>query len=272
MCSAGGSRTGSSSGCSRSPSFSPERLGLASASGTDVAGDSREAGVTTALASTIANAAEQSESGRWWLVLTGLVLFLWFSYGLLRALHLVHAAAWRISASPAPESAPSGRIRRRAPIVLLAATGPQGWVRTTRRTRSASWRRSLIGIGFGVDLALGLHVPSLEGRALDCLPPRRRFPRSRARGAPRLHDVLPRDQARERLRALRRARARDNRALLPFPRRPRRRLGGRAERGRLGGALAQEIAGSARTTVATKGAPKRCHSTTHVASRRSPAG
>jgi hypothetical protein len=76
-------------------------LGFVSASGADVAASSRSAGVTSSLARSVAHAAEQSETERWWLILTGLVLVLWSSYGLLRALHLVHAAAWRIS-PPAP--------------------------------------------------------------------------------------------------------------------------------------------------------------------------
>ena len=246
-------------------------LGLASASGADVAGDSRGAGMTTALASTIANAAEQSESGRWWLVLTGIVLFLWFSYGLLRALHLVHAAAWRIAPPPLRNLPRAVGFVVAAPIVLLAATGTAGWVRTHAANPVGLLATLAVGVGFGVVwLWVSMHLP-VEGRPLDRVPSGRRFPRTRTRGAARLHDLLPRDQACERLRPLRRARARHDRALLPLPRRPRRRLGGGAERGRLGGALAQEIAGSARTTVATKGA-KRCRSTKRHGNRRSPAG
>jgi hypothetical protein len=124
-------------------------LGLASASGNDLTGTSREAGVTTALASIIASAAEQSESGRWWLILTGLVLFLWFSYGLLRALHLVHAAAWRISPPRIRNLPRAVGFVVVAPIVLLTATAAAGWVRTHTANPVGLLATLAIGVGFG---------------------------------------------------------------------------------------------------------------------------
>ena len=138
-------------------------LGLASASGADVAGDSRGTGMTTALASTIANAAEQSESGRWWLVLTGIVLFLWFSYGLLRALHLVHAAAWRIAPPPLRNLPRAVGFVVTAPIVLLVATGAAGWVRTHAADPVGLLATLAVGAGFGVVwLWVSMHLPSRD--------------------------------------------------------------------------------------------------------------
>ena len=138
-------------------------LGLASASGADVAGDSREAGVTTALASVIASAAEQSESKRWWLIVTGLVLFLWFSYGLLRALHLVHAAAWRISPPPLRNLPRAVGFVVAAPIVLLTATGAAGWVRAHTANPVGLAATGAIGIGFGaIWLWVSMYLPSKE--------------------------------------------------------------------------------------------------------------
>jgi hypothetical protein len=138
-------------------------LGLASASGADVAGDSRGAGMTDALAATVANAAQESESGRWWLVLTGLVLFLWFSYGLLRALHLVHAAAWRI---------PPPRLRNLpravgfvvgSPFVLLAATGAAGWIRAHAANPLGLLATLAVGAAFGlVWLLVSMRLPSKD--------------------------------------------------------------------------------------------------------------
>jgi len=105
-------------------------LGFASSSGADVASDAGNAGVTDALASTVAGAAEQSESGRWWLLLSGAFLFLWFSYGLLRALRLVHAAAWRVAVPPARKLAAGLAAVVAAPVAVLVVTGAAGWVRT----------------------------------------------------------------------------------------------------------------------------------------------
>jgi uncharacterized BrkB/YihY/UPF0761 family membrane protein len=104
-------------------------LGFASSSGTDVAANSREAGVTNSLAATIATAAEQSEAGRWWLVLAGLFLVLWSSYGLLRALRLVHAAAWRITPPPLRNAHKALGIVLATPVVLLLLASGAGWVR-----------------------------------------------------------------------------------------------------------------------------------------------
>jgi uncharacterized BrkB/YihY/UPF0761 family membrane protein len=138
-------------------------LGLASASGADVAADSREAGVTNALATIIADAAEQSESARWWLVLTGLVLFLWFSYGLLRALHLVHAAAWRIPAPPLRNLPRAIGFVLAAPIVVLVVTGSAGWVRAHAADPVGLIATLAIGVGFGaIWLWVSRYLPSQD--------------------------------------------------------------------------------------------------------------
>lgn len=136
-------------------------LGFASASGADVAEDSREAGVTRSLASTVATAAEQSETGRWWLILTGMFLVLWSSYGLLRALHLVHAAAWRIT-PPRLRNAPMavGFILA-VPLVLLAGTAAAGWVRANAPDPLGLVATLGIGAIFGVMwLWISMRLPS----------------------------------------------------------------------------------------------------------------
>jgi len=138
-------------------------LGIASASGADVAADSRDAGVTNALAAIIANAAEQSESARWWLILTGLALFLWFSYGLLRALHLVHAAAWRIPPPPLRSLPRAIGFVLAAPIVLLVATGTAGWVRAHTADPLGLFATLAIGVGFGaIWVWVSMYLPSKD--------------------------------------------------------------------------------------------------------------
>lgn len=138
-------------------------LGLASASGADVAGNSRDAGVTEALAAIIANAAAQSESARWWLVLTGLALYLWFSYGLLRALHLVHAAAWRIPPPPLRKLPRAIGFVVVAPIVLLAVTGVAGWIRAHTADPVGLVATLAVAVAFGaVWLWVSLYLPSKD--------------------------------------------------------------------------------------------------------------
>ena len=82
-------------------------LGIASRSNADVASTAVDTGLGDEVADTVAAAAQQAESGRWWLLVTGLWLTLWFSWGLLRALWLTHAAAWRMR----PPRSRAGRRR-----------------------------------------------------------------------------------------------------------------------------------------------------------------
>lgn len=138
-------------------------LGFVSASGADVAASSRSGGVTSSLARTIAHAAEQSETERWWLILTGLVLVLWSSYGLLRALHLVHAAAWRISPPRLRNLPKAVGFVVLAPIVLLLATAAAGWVRAHTADPLGLVATLAIGAGFGaVWLWVSMYLPSKE--------------------------------------------------------------------------------------------------------------
>jgi uncharacterized BrkB/YihY/UPF0761 family membrane protein len=104
-------------------------LGFASASGTDVEENAREGGLTESLAATIGTAAAQSETARWWLVITGAALVLWFSFGLLRALRLVHAAAWRVPAPPLRNLPKAISFVVAAPVSLALVSAFSGWVR-----------------------------------------------------------------------------------------------------------------------------------------------
>jgi uncharacterized BrkB/YihY/UPF0761 family membrane protein len=138
-------------------------LGFASAAGTDVAANSRDAGLTSSLASTVETAAEQSETGRWWLALTGLVLVLWSSYGLLRALHLVHAAAWRIPPPPVRNAPKAVGIVLAVPVLLLLATAAAGWARANASDPLGLVATLGIGVGFGaVWLWISMRLPSPE--------------------------------------------------------------------------------------------------------------
>ena len=119
--------------------------------------------MTEALAAIIANAAAQSESARWWLVLTGLALYLWFSYGLLRALHLVHAAAWRIPPPPLRKLPRAIGFVVVAPIVLLAVTGVAGWIRAHTADPVGLVATLAVAVAFGaVWLWVSLYLPSKD--------------------------------------------------------------------------------------------------------------
>jgi uncharacterized BrkB/YihY/UPF0761 family membrane protein len=138
-------------------------LGFASSSGTDVEAEAEDAGITGSLASTIATAAEQSETGRWWLVISGAILVLWFSFGLLRALRLVHAAAWRVPTPPLRNLPKAIGFVVAAPLVVLVASAFSGWVRANAADPVGVLVTLLLGVCFGaVWLWVSMWLPSKD--------------------------------------------------------------------------------------------------------------
>jgi uncharacterized BrkB/YihY/UPF0761 family membrane protein len=138
-------------------------LGFASSSGTDVEAQAEDSGITESLASTIANAAEQSETGRWWLVISGAALVLWFSFGLLRALRLVHAAAWRVTTTPLRNLPKAIAFVIAAPLVVLLVSAFSGWVRANAAEPIGLLVTLLLGVCFGaVWLWVSMWLPSKD--------------------------------------------------------------------------------------------------------------
>jgi uncharacterized BrkB/YihY/UPF0761 family membrane protein len=138
-------------------------LGFASSSGTDVASDAEDAGVTASLAATIADAAQQSETGRWWLVITGAALALWFSFGLLRALRLVHAAAWRVTAPPLRNLPKAIAFVFAAPLIVALVSAFSGWVRANAADPVGVLVTLSLGVVFGaVWLWVSMRLPSQD--------------------------------------------------------------------------------------------------------------
>jgi uncharacterized BrkB/YihY/UPF0761 family membrane protein len=138
-------------------------VGFASSAGTDVQAEAENAGVAGSLASTIATAAQQSETGRWWLVISGAALVLWFSFGLLRALRLVHAAAWRVPAPPLRNLPKAIAFVIAAPLVVFAASAFSGWVRANAADPVGVLVTLGLGVCFGaVWLWVSMWLPSQE--------------------------------------------------------------------------------------------------------------
>ena len=92
----------------------------------DVGDAANSASLGQSLAQTMQSAAEQSQSGRWWLLLSGIVLVIWFAWMLLRALRLVHASAWRVrSGGLVPH--PTNLLSLLAvPVIFVAVSGLTG--------------------------------------------------------------------------------------------------------------------------------------------------
>jgi membrane protein len=105
-------------------------LGFAVRSDEDVEALAADAGLGESVQSTVATAAAQSESGRWWLLFLGAFLTLWFSFGLLRALRLVHSAAWRIAPQPLRNAPRAVALVVASPFALALLSGGAGWIRS----------------------------------------------------------------------------------------------------------------------------------------------
>jgi uncharacterized BrkB/YihY/UPF0761 family membrane protein len=132
--------------------FTPGRL--------DTRAAAEEAGLTNEVAKTVATAAQQSQEGRWWLLALGVYLTLWFSFSLVRALRLVHAAAWQVKPGPLrlPHAAVGAVLA--APVVLAALGAGAGWLRVHLGT----------GLGLLATLAWAAAVAALWVAVSDRLP------------------------------------------------------------------------------------------------------
>ena len=104
-------------------------LGFAPPEQVDSAAQSASLGAS--VASVMSSAAEQAQAGRWWLLLTGIALVMWFAWMLLRALRLVTASAWQVRSV--------GRLPRPAnlltlisvPLVFILVSALTGWIAGT---------------------------------------------------------------------------------------------------------------------------------------------
>lgn len=111
-------------------------LGFTSAGDAESAANSASLGSN--FATTIGNAAAQSQASRWWLLVTGIVLVIWFAFMLLRALRLVQASAWQV---------PSGHGFPRPTNVLTVIAVPAVFVLVSALTGVAA---NLLGPFSGV--------------------------------------------------------------------------------------------------------------------------
>ena len=136
-------------------------LGFASRSGANVEDATTEVGMTDAVAESVASAAQQSESGRWALLLVGVWLVVWFSWGLLRALRLVHGAAWRIRPKPIQRPLQALLAVLAVPIVLVLLSAGAGWVRANVGALPGVFATLAVGVAFGAAwLRISMRLPS----------------------------------------------------------------------------------------------------------------
>jgi uncharacterized BrkB/YihY/UPF0761 family membrane protein len=136
-------------------------LGFASRADEDVGELAADAGLADSVQSTVATAAAQSESGRWWLVILGAFFTLWFSFGLLRALRLVHSAAWRIAPQPLRNAPRAVALVVASPFALALLSGGAGWIRANVGFLPGLLATLAACAGFGLLwLWVSMHLPA----------------------------------------------------------------------------------------------------------------
>jgi hypothetical protein len=137
-------------------------LGVASESGIAITRGIKDSGLGAELARSVNTAAQDSRSGRWWLIVLGAYFTLWFSWGVLRALRLVSSAAWQIA--PPKLRNPHWAILAvlSTPVILATFSLGSGFVRA----------RSSPQVGLLVTLAAGIAFGVLALLAMIWLPSR----------------------------------------------------------------------------------------------------
>ena len=151
--------------------FAVGGLGFASRSNANVTSAAEEAGLTDAVAGTVASAAQQAESSRWWLIIIGGFLVLWFSWGLLRALWLTHAAAWRIHPPTITNGPKAFALVVATPFLLAALSAGAGWVRDNTDAALGAAATVSLSIAFAAGwLWVSMRLPSPNVRWTAFLP------------------------------------------------------------------------------------------------------
>jgi uncharacterized BrkB/YihY/UPF0761 family membrane protein len=138
-------------------------LGFAGSAGEDVAGAAHDSGLSSAVADTVATAAQQSESGRWWLLAIGIWTFLWFSWSLLRAVRLVHAAAWQTDLPKIGNAPRAMAVMIVVPVLVIGFSWASGWVRANIGVLPGLFATLLVGLGYAaIWLFVSAGLPSGE--------------------------------------------------------------------------------------------------------------
>jgi uncharacterized BrkB/YihY/UPF0761 family membrane protein len=103
--------------------------------------------------------------------MVGAWLTLWFSWGLLRALRLVHVAAWRVRPTPVRKPVRALGAVLAAPIVLLAMSSAAGWVRANAGGAWEVVAILLLAAGFGaLWLWISMRLPGPDAAWTAFLP------------------------------------------------------------------------------------------------------
>ncbi len=132
-------------------------------SNADIEAAADDAGLSESVQSTVATAAAQSESGRWWLIVLGVVFTLWFSFGLLRALRLVHSAAWRVPLQPLRNAPRLVGFVALSPLVLVVFVSGAGWARSHAGFFPGLLATLTLCVVFGlIWLWISMHLPAPE--------------------------------------------------------------------------------------------------------------
>lgn len=105
----------------------------------------RDFGIGGAAASAAADAIERDAHSRWYFLAAGSVLLLWFGGGVVRALHVAHAVAWRLRPGKVRRAPLGGAVFTALMVALLVAAAA-----------TAALREQAPGLGLLITLATTL--------------------------------------------------------------------------------------------------------------------
>lgn len=125
-------------------------LGFASSSDVNVGADARQGGLSAAVAHSVSSAAQQSSSDRWWLIAVGSFSYVWFSWGLFRAVRLVHSAAWHVQPPPIRNAPRALLVVLLLPVAALLLSAVAGWIRGHTVGPVGLLATLTIALGFGL--------------------------------------------------------------------------------------------------------------------------
>jgi hypothetical protein len=138
-------------------------LGFAADSRSHLRTGVTDSGLSKAFGDAVVTASRESQSDRWWLLVLGAFFTLWFSWGLLRALRLVHAAAWQIPVPPLRNAPRSVACVVLAPVVILALGGASGWMRAHTSVVPDIGVTLLVGATYaGIGVLVSMHLPACD--------------------------------------------------------------------------------------------------------------
>jgi uncharacterized BrkB/YihY/UPF0761 family membrane protein len=143
---------------------------LGFADSTDVEQAAADSGVGETFVEAIGEAAQRSQSARWWLLLSGVVLLVWTGYMAVKALVLVHALVWDVPAPRVRHAVKASLVFSALALVILGSAGLARWLRNETDVGGLAATLGAVGVPFAVWTLASLRLPHRGAGWMDVMP------------------------------------------------------------------------------------------------------